>query len=77
MARTPLRPEGIPLSTAAARLVQLLDGQRTTGEAAGELVKGLPPETAKVLASAIPGVIRAFMAEGLFETDDDRGQHDG
>jgi hypothetical protein len=27
MARTPLRPEGIPLSTAAARLVQLLDGQ--------------------------------------------------
>jgi len=65
--RTASRPEGVPLSIAAARLVALLDGSRTAGEVVAELVQGLDPDSARRLAMAAANVLQTLYIEGVIQ----------
>jgi hypothetical protein len=65
--RTPARPEGVPVSTAAARLLALLDGKRTVAEAIGGLVERLDEEPGRRLASAALVMLQTLYSEGVFE----------
>jgi flavin-dependent dehydrogenase len=63
--RTEARPEGVPLSSAAARLVSLLDGARTVDEAAAILVEGLDESAARRLAGAAASLLQTLHVEGV------------
>jgi hypothetical protein len=77
MARTPLRPEGVPLSAAAARFLTLLDGTRSIELAVAELVEGLTGEAAQGLARAALSVAQTFYVEGLVSQLESDGGSDG
>ena len=57
----------MPVSSAAARLVELLDGERTVGEAITGLVEGLEPDAGQRLAAAAAGVLQTLYSDGVFE----------
>lgn len=63
--RTEDRPEGVPLSSAAARLVSLLNGSRTVEEAATILVEGLDDAAARRLATAVASLLQTLHVEGV------------
>jgi hypothetical protein len=63
--RTEARPEGVPLSAAAARLVELLDGSRTVAEAVGVLVAGLGADAAGRLTAGAGGLLQTLHVEGV------------
>lgn len=63
--RTEDRPEGVPLSMAAARLVSLLDGSRSLNDALEMLVDGLDATAARRLASAASGLLQTLHTEGV------------
>jgi hypothetical protein len=65
--RSPARPEGVPVSTAAARLLALLDGERTVGEAIAALVAGLEPDAPQKFAAAAVTMLQTLYSEGVFE----------
>jgi flavin-dependent dehydrogenase len=63
--RTEGRPEGVPLSSAAARLVSLLDGSRTVEEAVAVIVDGLDPDARSSLARASASLLQTLHVEGV------------
>jgi len=65
--RTAHRPEGVPLSPAAARLVAALDGTTTVDEAIASLVAGLEEDAARHLARGAATVLQTLYIEGVFE----------
>ncbi|OAI40280.1 hypothetical protein AYO38_06080 [bacterium SCGC AG-212-C10] len=70
---TPLRPEGVPLSDAAARLVSLIDGEMTVAQIITELIAGLDRNAGGRLAQAAASVLQTLYVEGIireFEVDD-------
>lgn len=64
---TPSRPDGVPLSNAAAKLVSLMTGDRSVGDVVLELTATLPPEAARNLAGAAAAVLRTLFVEGVID----------
>lgn len=62
---TVARPDGVPLSNAAARLVSLIDGERTVGEVVTKLVEGLEVEDARRLGQAAFNVMQILYVDGV------------
>jgi hypothetical protein len=65
--RSRVRPEGVPVSKAAASLLALFDGERTVTAAVSELVEGMGSAAAQRLASAAAGMLQTLYSEGVFE----------
>lgn len=68
--RTGMRPEGVPLSAAAARLVDLIDGTRSCGEIVGDLIQDVEPGAARRLAGAAASVFQTLFVEGVIASLD-------
>lgn len=64
---TAARPEGVPLSDAAARLLTLIDGDRTAAGVVSALVEGMPPDRASGLAQAAFGVLQVLYVDGVID----------
>jgi hypothetical protein len=64
--RTPARPEGVPISEPAARLLALLDGARTVGEALAAFAGGLEPEAARRTGAAAVTMLQTLYSDGVF-----------
>ena len=64
---TSARPEGVPLSAAAAKLLTLIDGSRTAAGVIAALIEGLPPERADGLAQAAASVLQVLYVDGVIE----------
>ncbi len=64
---TAARPEGVPLSAAAAKLLTLIDGERTVAGVVSALVEGMPPERASGLAQAAFGVLQVLYVDGVID----------
>lgn len=60
---TPAKPEGVPLSAVAARLLASFDGTRTLDEAVAALE--VPASTRQQIARMLPPIVRALYVEGF------------
>ncbi len=62
---TTARPDGVPLSIAAAKLVSLIDGERTVARVIEELVTGLSVEDGRRLGQAAFNVMQILYVDGV------------